>query len=483
MVDSLVFRIKNIKEKEALVAYLFRRGQSGATVYDRELNTDYDPRKQLRWTRYYMDELTGRSSARGHNNHLKSYVYDIAYFINFNRDYIEFNFSLPKYLFGNNLLQSVPHLYDNFYGEYKTKKFSQLNKLHWNFLRKALNYFFSTEFINLMPPKKDVELISIDLCFNLFFKRKSDLEYYLSFLRTVKKKNFHEGSDHAANWNSSMHYKGTFHTLKIYDKGKEFKRHDYRKISKRFGQDSANKIQEIADNVLRMEVSFKKRGLTHYYYSKLCPSPYFRAAYKSYRSRESNGSFIYEGVRYEVGQVITDKNEAKKIKELLRVGKKLNNRQIGFYFDLDDSTNQERFDFESIFTESMFYHLCHRYYDIVKQFRLDSWKEFENHMSLLGKKNIDLIQRGKSKNLYSEVELRKINELLKTNSWSQIREKKLVSRTNYFKYKKFFEESGMGEISTDVRYSSIDYTFGTYYFTVIPHLQKLSKRIRLPFQL
>ena len=110
--------------------------------------------------------------------------YFLNAFINKERDFIELNFSIPKYYLGTNVLQFVNHHWDKNFTFYQNSSLKyNLSTAHAR-LFQFLKYFFKSEF----PEEptidfRNVEVNRIDLCFNQVFLTK---QYALEFLEYQK---------------------------------------------------------------------------------------------------------------------------------------------------------------------------------------------------------------------------------------------------------------------------------------------------------
>ena len=61
---------------------------------------------------------------------------------------------------------------------------------------------------------------------------------------------------------SGLYFKGDITTVKLYDKHKEFKKHDYRRLKQVFADKKTSTITNMTKGLLRYEVEFHKRFLT-----------------------------------------------------------------------------------------------------------------------------------------------------------------------------------------------------------------------------
>lgn len=80
-------------------------------------------------------------------------------------------------------------------------------------------------------------------------------------------------------------------------------------------------------------------------------------------------------------------------------------------------------------------------------------------------------------NLISNSKLKIITELLKDHSWDKIKEKGILSKTAFFRYKKFFEELGLNNKNSSYSYN-VDFTYTNYYNLISGSIQQLVPVIR-----
>lgn len=65
--------------------------------------------------------------------------------------------------------------------------------------------------------------------------------------------------------NTGLYFPGTYTTLKLYDKGVEFKKHDKKKLVHFMNNKELEKLEEISQGKLRIELEVKARKLKHIY--------------------------------------------------------------------------------------------------------------------------------------------------------------------------------------------------------------------------
>lgn len=144
-------------------------------------------------TRFFVDEKTAGSitevpdvhAVLYHNSNLVDLVnyrapitlpsshYSIACHINYKADFIEFNFSIPKFRYGTNLFQFI-----DYFSQSAEKQFSIL----MDFLQR-----FKRNFIDQIRDY-DLEIVRIDFCYNQFFLSREEALQYKSFQEKALRK-------------------------------------------------------------------------------------------------------------------------------------------------------------------------------------------------------------------------------------------------------------------------------------------------------
>lgn len=163
------------------------------------------------------------------NYRIKSSSPDINYVINESGSYIDFEFSIPKYLFGHNLAMFIPQPNSMTYAK------EQFNLHNWsnqvNIIYKRLLKFIEKFFTDLMiffeldtyPDMNYVEIRRIDLCYNQFFENKHDALIYLENQKKLKKEKNYTTKKQSQNFGTTYALNTSFGSyFKIYHKGSEY---------------------------------------------------------------------------------------------------------------------------------------------------------------------------------------------------------------------------------------------------------------------
>lgn len=146
-------------------------------------------------------------------------------------------FSVPKLVFGHNI-----SLID------KAKTIEGIETL-----REAI----TREFEISPPPYKEWEIYRVDLCYAWKYKEKSQASRVLSILKNLRYLNFKIHT-----YPTSIMWVGQDYSIKFYEKNAEFINHDFKELHKNPKSfDRAYNLLEFSQEVLRFEVSMKKKHL------------------------------------------------------------------------------------------------------------------------------------------------------------------------------------------------------------------------------
>lgn len=144
--------------------------------------------------------------------------------------HIKFEYSVPKIIYGNNLVSVSPSLI-----------FESMHKV-----RESFKDLYGIE----LPSPNDWYCYRIDTCANFILQDGSQVRNYINYLQRL---------DYPRKINNSykdtgLYFASRYNTLKVYCKGEEFKKHDM----KRFNTEEAISLYLKAQKILRIEVEHKK---------------------------------------------------------------------------------------------------------------------------------------------------------------------------------------------------------------------------------
>lgn len=217
--------------------------------------------------------------------------YDINIFCDPQGNRVVFEFSLPKYFYGTNVLQLVMNPGESDF--YYCDNFKVHTDQAYDRLMRCIHAFFSVEFPTVKVDYTKVKILRIDVCFNQVFHSKADALTYLKYMTRVPKKYSRTGR-------STNNYKdllpenggalqdrvtgisepgGREYHFKVYHKGTEYTKNDRREHEK-FNEKQAKKrypkklfnveeLQDLADRTLRYELTVRPAYMSYLYAQKV----------------------------------------------------------------------------------------------------------------------------------------------------------------------------------------------------------------------
>jgi len=458
MIDTIVLRIQGYEKYKHIVNQIEALNKN--TYVKKFIHEDLQNISKT--SLFYADtgrilDVSMRSSI-----HIPSSHYDISVLPNKGRDFIEFNFSIPKYYHSTNVLQFVDQ-YD-------------LSASHtFDKLQGILSRFFN-EYFTSPPDWNDVEVNRIDLCYNQIFLSKADALRYLDQQRNLNIDYARSDVNKFGMYgDTTVMYKTDNYSFKVYHKGTEFKKNDYPKLIKNNPKGlDVQHLMDTADKILRYELTARK-GLLNY-------------IFKQKVKDDENTIF-----NHHFGEIGKLKN--KKRNDLVRtaktaiytstsskadifIHKTIDNKSFSFHLDSPwerlDSKASDLLDCYSLcFNKELFCHL-HSFF----------WKKVERYQ--LGVKMSIVEIHDKIKQNQKDVEIR--NELygrkdkkdqtgllLTLATLSQYTDvsdlKGILPKATYYRYVKKLQELGIPKHSPDIAVMppALDYDMYFFYFGKYHH--------------
>lgn len=210
-----------------------------------QINEHYVSTNKIRYqSAEYVKERTAKLYGK---YNIRSSESDVTFSINYEGGFIDFNFSIPKYLYGHNMAQFIPQCESPLFFKNSSTIFNWNTQklLLFNRLNNFVYFFLKDLFINLeleyQPVMTYVELVRIDLCYNQYFDSKEIALAYLNEQKKLKKKSKVYSPDLNTDFITTLAWRtqnGCY--FKIYHKGTEyintkfgdFKKHN--EINKKF---------------------------------------------------------------------------------------------------------------------------------------------------------------------------------------------------------------------------------------------------------
>jgi hypothetical protein len=493
MVDSVVFRIHDLHEHAGLVAYLLKTN-AGVSQVNKLISEPDMMEKEIYNRRYFVDHASGRSWVERYRNHIRSHNYDISYMVNTKKGYIEFNLSLPKYRYSTNLFQLIDHYDQSNYLEFRNTPFWETSRQAFRNMIQVLTDFVEKELGGYYVPatmlgtvkKEFLEIVRVDLCYNLVFNTEDDCKFYAEQIRGIKKRGLRESPSVQKDYSGDdLSFASKDFTVKVYRKGPEFRKHDYNKVRKRLGRKFADEAHHLAKRILRYEVEFRLGYMTELFNTNLKnTNPKLYRCVTLSRSYSKNRYFYYNNIRYSWdGLSVKGKTCSKPsptFKQMLEVGNYIRKRDMRFMgkmnpnFSLEarglddviDSYNYtELFDYNlfSLLVESFKRHFLHfnigtfehlSVLNNVLEYNREQKAEYNASVLLNKPPTMKAIDKRKIKMLIG---------LLRDKSWDEIKDMDLFSPASFYRYKKFFKECGFTAQRNHEYDFKVKFDYSNYY--------------------
>ncbi|MBN8785456.1 MAG: hypothetical protein J0I84_00045, partial [Terrimonas sp.] len=216
MIDTIVLRIHNISKYKRLYDQFYRPTKEKNSITKAYIDEDSGEYMEMGYSAALVFHDNNRVLPLMHRSavYVPSSHYSVSYVISTQKDFLEFNFSIPKYIWSTNVMQFI-NLFDNS----ETILFGELQK-------------FITEFINdnchERPLMDDIEINRIDFCYNQFFNSKDDALAYLAEQNKLLVKYARSSGNKFRSYDTSIMYVTRRYSFKIYHKGTEFAKNDYK---------------------------------------------------------------------------------------------------------------------------------------------------------------------------------------------------------------------------------------------------------------
>jgi hypothetical protein len=545
MIDTVVLRLSNLKTHHDIYSALSRPGFN--TVFKKSKHLDFKEIEDhmagyVRSVVNYGD--TGKEfteSLRG-KVHIPSSHYYVAFSINDSKDYIEFNFSIPKYLWGNNVAQFVRSVKNKAFVAGLDYKWTEQTKIVFSRLVRFINMFFENNFPHCLIDYSCLEITRIDLCYNQIFPTKAEAFRYLSYQKKINMRNMRLNSANFHNHETSVMYVGENYSVKIYHKGSEFKKNDAVELRKKNSailrnaglannqdlvfdlksfqtegrlSDKDSKqyseiiksvtgkvsffdvdfLQSIADRTLRYEMTFRKNMIGQLYKENS-----FRKLDPIYQKAVVDFKKLWNET--DSGQSTMNLNEQEK--KLFKYYLKWKRKTLSAKLVLDKERNRQNrmgglkqlnqiFEFE--FDEATMKAMCKKFRQFMMQFQV---KAIDDEVSFKGKireynRRVDeenlkwadfdreyRKQMGfKIKKKLSILKMESIyTMLLRYGSWENIKKTQDLPKATFYRYKQDFEMIGMNNTYISCEIFNIETDYREYFDIEIVNYNKIKPKFQ-----
>jgi hypothetical protein len=238
----------------------------------------------------YVKERTANTYGK---YNIRSSETEVTYILNYEGGYMDFEFSIPKYLFGHNLAQFIPQVNSSTYYKYSSSitSWAKQKDLLFNRFNKFVNLFLQDLFFSLkleyMPNMNYVELVRIDFCYNQYFENDELCLLYLEEQKKLRKKSKVFSPDMNTDYKTTIAWRtqnGNY--FKIYHKGSEY-------VNQKFGDfKKHNDINKIfLDTYFKEKIAKTNVSLSSAFYlteNQKENDKYMLANYKRYQDKIKN---------------------------------------------------------------------------------------------------------------------------------------------------------------------------------------------------
>jgi len=226
MIDSICLRVYNLK--------------ANFKMFDK-LNEQFKTTSKLVST---FKNIDGYANTKIYGK-LNSGINGCAYYVNEYRDFVEFNFSIPKYVYGTNVLEFIPSLEIN--GKRNRRGLIDNCLEVYKMLIEFLNEFFKQ--FEYTINNTLVEINRIDFCYN-YYSIDVNNEFVI-----LKKSDLFKGKN-VVHYEDSILKKMKYKSYKWYKKGVEYAKNERLKHLKN-GID----MQRRADKIIRYEATYRNKAI------------------------------------------------------------------------------------------------------------------------------------------------------------------------------------------------------------------------------
>jgi len=277
MIDTIHLRIHGLQKYEGLVDYLVSTAKSGS---DQGLaNPNNMTFLKMRYISYMNNSVEKTRIMYQREMKLPSSNYEFRISISADKDAIDLNFSIPKFVYGTNVLLFTNHIHKGGVDQVMSDDWQYIRDQAWKnlsaFIDGLWSKIFPVQYQNI--DKKNVELVRLDLCWNQVFDTKQDALLYLQYQKMIKKTGARDAASAMTNYQTSIFYTTEYYSAKIYHKGTEYQKTNMSRhlaYNRKLGiekykvhtKEGIQGILDISERTLRYEVTFRKAYLQYYFW-------------------------------------------------------------------------------------------------------------------------------------------------------------------------------------------------------------------------
>jgi hypothetical protein len=506
VIDTVEFRVHDLTKHLRVAQWLDRQiTRTGKTVCIVEGEEQWTVEQKVNFRTKLKYHDTGNEHTVAHFNELRSDHYNIAYKIDYIRGFIAFNVSIPKYIYGTNiLLYNRPPSDKNFnYAAHSTIE-KNLREAYKR-LFKFFNRFFPTQFGEIAIDWKDVEINRIDICYNQMFDSKESAFDYLNHLRKLKKKYARNSTNYSRDWKTSIVYKTERYSFKVYHKGTEFAKNDAKKLRELNeagkGRFDIDYYQRFADKILRYEMTFRNSQISYLFMNHLFRSECYiwQAGVKLWKTAKAKKADKANYMAYRAGLEKHEKHAIDYVNSMINKTKKFYLEDNSASKRFDEETNEckflatpfkkETFNPASLFSPELFDLITKQFCTLLEEFKLgmhqnshDVLSRLKFHNEAIDKKREQLerlkvppgdkLYRGVGRKI-SESKIKMLLRLLETETFEEIQESNYFEAKTWYNHRKDLSILGVTQnaqlslvnrADMDLRQYNSELTFNSYKF-------------------
>jgi hypothetical protein len=480
MIDTVEFRIHDLQKHKAVAIWLDRKmNKTGKSISISTGEEEFSVEQKINFRTFIKYHDTGNEQQVAHFNELKSNHYNIAYKIDYIRDFIAFNVSIPKYVYGTNvvLYNTGPMAKDFVY--HKHSSIEQNLADSYRRLFRFFDKFFLKQFGEITIDRRDVEVNRIDICYNQVFSSKEASIDYLNELRKLKKKYARDATNYSRDWKTSIVYKTERYSFKVYHKGTEFAKNDAKKL-REVNESGAGKFdvdhyQKFADKILRYEMTFRNSQISYLFMNHLFRKDCYiwQAGVKLWKTSKAKKAVQENYMTYRASLEPHEKHAIDYVNAKINKVKKFyledNPKSAKFDDEMDPDkferypSKQERFNQASFFSKSLFRLLGKQFCKLLEEFRLHLHENatsvltrldqhnaaIDNHRATLERMKVpagDKMYKGVGKKI-SVQKIKMLLRLLETETFEEIAEKNYFSRQTWYNHRRELAQLGVKQSS------------------------------------
>jgi hypothetical protein len=430
--------------------------------------------------------------------------YALTYYVNYTMNFIEFNFSIPKHIYGSNILMFTEHLADSHFSMVACSDLKYAMNKSFKFLDAFIRKFMIMQFPDTNNyDLKDLEVNRIDVCFNQVFKSKEEALLYLDYQKKLKKKYARNEDGVMREYSTSLMYVTKRYSAKIYHKGTEYEKNDLKEhlkinAQKKFEYFKTKDFQKFGDRILRYELTIRNTFLNY--------------LHKCYLFRKKDKTFQTALMKYALVDSVIQKNDriAKKIGTLsgeakilymlehpyekikkedrlvYKLVQKIINKRTYFMIETDMASvlyNEKHvpYDCETAKFSKELLDLCfEKLVSFMEEFQIKELPAEE-----LIKRQIELHNSINKIKLPKSEMISFYSQLVKYGSFKEMEKYAGYSRATMYRYKERFKKIGVTETSV-IRFTGDEIPkafldLRDYHYELIYHYHHIPRRIRCEY--